>query len=1264
MEILTRISIWLFVVVVILLAITIGSIRLAISNIEYFKPEIEYLLKRDVSKDIVFSGVSGAMNRLNPILRIENVSINLPDRSQPVFIDRLAVEFDFWASLREQAPVALEVSGQLEKLELTKDKSGRWWSHELELAAGNDQTVMPEFVRALALVPRYLKLDLRRLIIQDQKTGTTHQLESVDVHVDHQGDQFFSRLSAALPDQLGQGLLVKSVVGRDRSVFYVNASNLQLAELARLFDVNTGGVTEAALDGEVWVNMAGYHVLAINGNLALKQGLLQVSADKTPVRLDYHARFNAINRKSSWSVTSDVGRLKIDGKNVLGFRTQIEIGATPEQTLISAWINRMQISSLPVVAGQWLPATLNKQIAQSKVEGLLRDVMFSIDLERPGEFKIAARATEVRSEAFGNYPGITNLNADLLVGNNKLGARIHGESIRLDFGDQFKAPLELDELELNANATRHESGEIVLSVDEIQAHNQDAKISGRMWLETEQDEPPFMFLRADFSDANAGNASKYLPVKLVPKKTQEWLDRGIISGISPGGDLQFHGRLRDIREFASDYSGEFFVDFNVEQAEVFFAPGWLHAKNGAGRVLFHNTGVEFDLDRVSYENLDNARARGAIANFHEAVLELDIKSEVPTVDAVRIWIDTPVGARFRKQVSNLHDLGGDVRTEIKIQLPLSENEEPQVRVDLDFDNARVQAQNWGLELSQINGRLQVTQDTIVGNEISASFFGDPVEIEINTDKSDGNTLVEVYGLLESRNLLTLLPNAWTRNINGKSDWQVKLDIAADSAPAEQPYLRINATSNLKATGIELPRPLAKPGNDSTRISTALKFFPDHILFEADLGADMRSRGQVSLNSNQDFELNSLELAFSSELKAKPQNGLHLYGTIPDITVEEWVSFLNSTGTTNPALLESVELELDRVHAYNRTLESVDFDLQQTGEKFHGSIESSLVRGKIEAPRQPSAQNPVIIDLEYLRLDKLEQEEDYSKFVPSDLWDFRLSSQALVFHEMLFNDLLIEARHVENTLYIDDFTMRRDEVILTSTGKWEYNASDHSHLSSLSATIKGAEFGQAIAGIGFGDSISGGVIDFNGSFTWPAPLLSFELESLVADAKLKLENGVLNNVEPGSGRFVGLLSLSALPRRLSLDFSDVVVEGMEFDKITGTYRVEGGVLYTRNTKMDGPAAKIKIRGKTGITNRDYDQEIGVTPKIRQTLPLIGAISAGSTIGWGLLLLQNLFKKAIDDAVEIEYKVTGSWDDPQIELIKAVDENQQELPNFDK
>ena len=96
MALLARITLGLLTTAIILLAVILGGIRLVLVNIEYFKPEIEYLITQDLAPQIVFSGVSGSMNRFNPVLSIENVSINLPDRSQPLIVNQLEVEFDFW----------------------------------------------------------------------------------------------------------------------------------------------------------------------------------------------------------------------------------------------------------------------------------------------------------------------------------------------------------------------------------------------------------------------------------------------------------------------------------------------------------------------------------------------------------------------------------------------------------------------------------------------------------------------------------------------------------------------------------------------------------------------------------------------------------------------------------------------------------------------------------------------------------------------------------------------------------------------------------------------------------------------------------------------------------------------------------------------------------------------------------------------------------------------------------------------------------------
>ena len=202
MQLVKRISVWIFVSAVLLLALSVAALRFTIVHIEHFKPEIGYLLQRDVHPGLIFTRVSGAMRSLNPILRIGNVSITLPDRSQPVFVDELEIEFDFWASLRERAPVAYEVSGQLEKIELTRDRDGRWRLNELELGGDADSAELPVFGQLLGLLPSYLKLDLRRLIIRDEANQESHLLERVSARIIQREQQFLAEASAAFPAEL------------------------------------------------------------------------------------------------------------------------------------------------------------------------------------------------------------------------------------------------------------------------------------------------------------------------------------------------------------------------------------------------------------------------------------------------------------------------------------------------------------------------------------------------------------------------------------------------------------------------------------------------------------------------------------------------------------------------------------------------------------------------------------------------------------------------------------------------------------------------------------------------------------------------------------------------------------------------------------------------------------------------------------------------------------------------------------------------------
>jgi uncharacterized protein YhdP len=142
----------------------------------------------------------------------------------------------------------------------------------------------------------------------------------------------------------------------------------------------------------------------------------------------------------------------------------------------------------------------------------------------------------------------------------------------------------------------------------------------------------------------------------------------------------------------------------------------------------------------------------------------------------------------------------------------------------------------------------------------------------------------------------------------------------------------------------------------------------------------------------------------------------------------------------------------------------------------------------------------------------------------------------------------------------------------------------------------------------------------------------------------LEGGLLLEVDPGAGRLFGLFSVQALPRRLTLDFSDLFGKGLAFDYMRGQFNFKDGNAVTDNFVLDGPSAQVELQGRVGLVARDYDQQLKVIPHFTSSLPLAGAVVGGVVVGAAVLLVEKLLKSNIDRATGINYRVTGSWDNP--------------------
>jgi uncharacterized protein YhdP len=159
-------------------------------------------------------------------------------------------------------------------------------------------------------------------------------------------------------------------------------------------------------------------------------------------------------------------------------------------------------------------------------------------------------------------------------------------------------------------------------------------------------------------------------------------------------------------------------------------------------------------------------------------------------------------------------------------------------------------------------------------------------------------------------------------------------------------------------------------------------------------------------------------------------------------------------------------------------------------------------------------------------------------------------------------------------------------------------------------------------------------------------------------RMRMGEGRFLEVDPGAGRVFGLLSIGTLQRRLSLDFSDLLDKGFSFDEVQGTFTLLEGDAYTNDLMIQGPSARIDLAGRIGLTAQDYDQLVTVTPEITSSLPVAGALAGGPAVGAALFLAQRLMGAQVDRMARYRFRVTGPWEDPQIERLERGQSDEEE------
>jgi uncharacterized protein YhdP len=132
--------------------------------------------------------------------------------------------------------------------------------------------------------------------------------------------------------------------------------------------------------------------------------------------------------------------------------------------------------------------------------------------------------------------------------------------------------------------------------------------------------------------------------------------------------------------------------------------------------------------------------------------------------------------------------------------------------------------------------------------------------------------------------------------------------------------------------------------------------------------------------------------------------------------------------------------------------------------------------------------------------------------------------------------------------------------------------------------------------------------------------------------------------------LGVLSLQALPRRLTLDFRDVFSDGFSFDFLRGDVTIAQGIAKTNNLQMKGVNAAVLMEGQANFAKETQDLKVVVVPELNAGTASLIASVINPAVGVGTFLAQLFFRKPLIEAATQEFHIDGSWADPKVTKVQ--------------
>lgn len=900
---------------------------------------------------------------------------------------------------------------------------------------------------------------------------------------------------------------------------------------------------------------------------------------------------------------------------------------------------------------------------------------------------------------WAHWPGIEGANIDFDLTQEGGQAKVELSAGHLVLPKGFDNPdFVFDQAQAQIGWQLH-GQDLTLQINNALVSNADA--SGRFsgsWKNGTGDGryPGVVDLNGSFEHVNIKQVHRYLP-DLLPTELRSYLHDALDEGQASNVTWKIKGDLKDF-PFKSKAQGEFKVSAQIENGRLVYVPASIASPKQLPWPALNDIHGELVFDQQSMRFKGNLRVQGtqklvwpsvevSIPDLLNTEVVINAQGKGPLTEVTDVISHTAIN-ELTQGVLEKALSSGEAEYSLNLKLPIQQLAKSKVQGSVTFLDNDVQIVPLAPVVGHAKGVLQFTEQHLSFKDVRGMLLGGDAQIQGTLSFTGAanealmpiriNGRASAEGLRQARELGFI--SRLALRANGRIAYDARLGF-------RRGQLEMLINSDLKGMSVNLPTPLNKTANTAAPLRVEIQLTRDSVVAQPKV---LQDQIKVSIDrvlaANYVRDLSSAKphvLRGNIAIGQVPNDattrnsGVALSVKLSNIDLDDWNDIQTNLsgaplskalpknnrlskyavpvddGSAAEYLPTQISMQVDLLKVANRNLHQVVAGGTQVGDVWRLNLKADELSGYTEIrPGTNNAPAQLYARLAYLNIppnavnDVENMLDDSSNPIPA----LDVVINELTLRGKKLGRLEIDAINRTNAnnvreWHLNKFNITVPEASLNATGSWETTGAKNRR-TQLDFSMDVHDSGELLTRLGTPSAIKSGHGKLTGNVSWAGSPLAFDYPTMSGKLNLNIEKGQFLKSEPGAARLLGVLSLQALPRRLTLDFSDVFSEGFAFDFVRGDVRIDQGVAFTNNLQMKGVSAAAVMEGSADLSRETQDLKVVVAPEISASAYSLYMATINPVVGLTSYLAQLVLSKPLVKATTNEFHIDGSWANPRV------------------